>query len=794
MSKPRLSPGALVLLCLVAGTLHADPVSYEVSVPLAPLCLTGEFPVTVDTGAGPVAGTATLGGDAKGKLTGTLSFNGVDLALSGKVKFSSKKSKLALTATGPGEKIRLSGTLVGDAFEGASDGGKSAIAPGRGTFRLDAADAGPLVVALDYDIAIDAKGKLTGEGVASSCGIEVPIAATGKAGKSLKFKAKGAGFRWKARGDPAEEGFVVSWNGKGFGAKGAGDGLAFPLVTPPAGLSYPVSDVEYEAGEPIAPNVPSTNGGSAPDAWSVTPPLPAGLTIDPQSGVLSGAPEAVAPRRKHSITAANAAGAGTVEVAISVRGNRALSLAPQEGPFSDDDIRHFLSRTHLGGSPAEFATVAKAGIPASVDTMLDFRDDPSLEASAALLLVDARDPPGLEGGFPSAAQLARWWQHLLLGTDQPFQEVLALFWHEHFAASSEVLAAESRHWMVAHVNLWRKQGNGNLRDLLVAMARDWVMLTWLNGDTNTARSPNENFAREFWELFTLGVDNGYSQQDIEEASRAFTGYRSRLSDQTGQRFMVFDPGRHDHGDKVLLGVTIPGQNTGDDYEAVVDITLEKGKVAEFITRKLFSAFVYDDPPDEVVAELAGVLREADWEIAPLLSAMFRSEAFFSSRARAALIKSPVDFGVGFIRATGLPVSVDTLDSLLVSLGQRPTQPPTVDGWPEGELWLSSQGMVDRTNLVNLCIRSEEGLSVDVRDLLPEGTSTAEQVVDALAAFMRIAMTAEDRSDYTDYLNTVRTEDGAVLPSPFDIEDDGQIGERVRGLIYVMCQHPTYHLR
>jgi hypothetical protein len=465
--------------------------------------------------------------------------------------------------------------------------------------------------------------------------------------------------------------------------------------------------------------------------------------------------------------------------------------------FDDDDVRHLLSRTHFGGTEAERLAVHAAGVPAYVASMLVFPASSPVEDAADLLLVNDDDPPGLEGGFPSHGQLAQRWLHLMTRSTTPFQERLAFFWHDHFAASSAVVETNATWWARDQVDLWRREGAGNLRDLLVSMARDPLMLAWLNGLESTRRAPNENFAREFFELFTLGVDNGYAQADVLEAARAFTGWRQRFDATTGRAYVEFDPNRHDAGAKTIFGVTVPGQNATDDYEAVVDLTLEHRPVAEYVCRKVFEHFGYLGPSDALVGRMATVLRDADWELAPLLRAIFTSEAFYSDRAREGLVKGPVDHAVGFVRATGLHIRLSSLDSALSLAGERPTMPPTVAGWPQGTLLLSAQGMLDRANLVLQCVTDrtrQADAGIDPGSLLPPGGPTSAECVDALAARLRVRLSAEDETSCAAYLDTLRRSDGTLVASPFDASNPTHVDERVRGLLYVLAQHPTYQLR
>jgi hypothetical protein len=475
------------------------------------------------------------------------------------------------------------------------------------------------------------------------------------------------------------------------------------------------------------------------------------------------------------------------------------SMAPKTS-FTDAEIRHLLVRTRFGVTPADLDRVAAIGVPAFVAEMLVFPPVGSTpwEQTAAQILVNEDDPPGLEGGFPNQGQVAQWWQSLCLGNPNAFQEALGLFWHDHFATSTEVLEESNMYWFVSHANLFRGQGTGNLRALLVAVARDWAMLRWLDGITSTKDAPNENFAREFWELFTRGVDQGYTQADILEAARAFTGYRQRFNATTGQAFVEFDPNRHDPGSKTVLGSVIPGQSLTDDYQAVVDITLDTGTLSsEWFARKFLEHYCYADPPQARIDELAALLRGANWEIAPVLQALFVSEAFYSEKALEGFVKSPVEQGIGFMRSANLPIVLRDLDRSLVALGHRPSQPPNVNGWPGGELWLSAQGMVERSNLVEKAIAArtyQAGLGISVADLLPTPTATSGEVVDALSALLRVDLAPDERTECVTYMDTQRLSNGTVISDPFDPTNPTDIDERVRGLLYILGQHPLFLIR
>ncbi len=462
--------------------------------------------------------------------------------------------------------------------------------------------------------------------------------------------------------------------------------------------------------------------------------------------------------------------------------------------LSQEDRIFFLKRTHFAFRVAELQRLNQLGYEAYLDWMLDLSETPALDAAA--LNATVVDPD-----FPSELEIARWWTYLMTYTENPFQEMLAMFWHDHFATSTEVLDAQQRYWMFDHINLWRHHGADRLDDLLYDMSTDWAMLVWLDGIVSTANAPNENFAREFWELFTLGVDNGYTEADIQEASRAFTGYRNILvPNKAGpgrdQRVIEFQSNRHDNGTKSIFGLTLGG-NGQQEYRDMVNFTLANRPVAEFICRKIWEHFVYTAPSDELVASLANGLRKSGYDLKALFKRIFMSKAFFGTRARDGVIKSPVEHHIGFMRATGLYVTPSRADFSLNDTGQRPSMPPTVNGWPSGDFWLSSQALVERANFLRDCVyyRNEApqaGYDVG-KELIPPNMRSAGGVVEQLAFLMQVQLTAAQRAECLDYLNTDQNSTG-VFADPFDFGDPDDRDKKVRGLLYILGQHPSYQIK
>ena len=456
------------------------------------------------------------------------------------------------------------------------------------------------------------------------------------------------------------------------------------------------------------------------------------------------------------------------------------------------EVDHLLTRAEFGVSSAERAGALAMGLPAYVESMLDFptTGTSAVETAARAYLVNSTDPVGLEGKFPSTTDITDWWLYLMLRSEHPFQERLAMFWHDHFAISSTALRAEERYLMVDYIEKLRRQGIGNFRTLVLDLARDGAMLEWLDGSSSVKAEPNENFAREFFELFTVGADRGYTEADIQEAARAFTGYRNRLDTATNLRVLEFDGSRKDIGAKVLFGDVILMSRglVADDYDLVVDATFAHLDVASWLAEKLLLEFVTDAPSAALIANLAQVIRSFDYEMKPILRTLFLSEAFHLRKQQ--MIRMPVDFGVGLVRATGLMVTPEVMRAELLSLAQVPGEPPSVFGWPQGEQWLSAAGMVERANLVRRVIaeRTFQTTNNHVIDL-PAGTPDAAAVVDHLASLMRIELLDTERATLITYLDTHVPSLGVEQPDPFDPSNAQDISNRVRGLIYILANHP-----
>jgi hypothetical protein len=280
---------------------------------------------------------------------------------------------------------------------------------------------------------------------------------------------------------------------------------------------------------------------------------------------------------------------------------------------------------------------------------------------------------------------AYWWAQRMLTSNRPLEEKMALFWHGHFATSEEKVRDYRK--MVAQLDLFYRHGTGNFRDLVIGVAQDPAMLAYLDAGVNVKGAPNENFAREIMELFTMGVGN-YSEQDIREAARAFTGW-----DYENMAFVV-NRAQHDDSEKTLLG-----QRGRFDGVQAIDIILAQPVTAEFLAGKLYRFFVREDLSPALRKQLGAVLRDNQYEIAPLLTAIFLSRDFYSPPSYATRIKGPVELLVSTYRKLGLDSvpGVPDFNDTTAALGQHLFRPPTVAGWAQGRAWITPGLLIERGN-------------------------------------------------------------------------------------------------
>lgn len=364
---------------------------------------------------------------------------------------------------------------------------------------------------------------------------------------------------------------------------------------------------------------------------------------------------------------------------------------------------HLLRRWGLGASEAELDFYLRGGYAAAVDRLLE----PEAIDEGFAVPLESFGRPGARVNMPG---LVAWWTLRLLATRRPLRERLTLFWHDHFATSaSKVTGAPLMH---AQNETLRAHALHPFPKLLNAIARDPAMLFWLDNQLNVKGRPNENFARELMELFTLGIGN-YSEQDVQESARAFTGWGFRrlpLRQTEGRPVseFLFRPAQHDDGPKRFLGKQ--GPLKGED---ILQILLEHPLTPRRIVTKLWEQFVYPNPEPATVAKYADRYRASGMDTRALIRDIALGPEFVSARAERAIYKNPVDFVVVSLRQMGAVRSLDfgTTEDELERLRRLPSiaaatqamrgmgmtlfYPPDVAGWEKGPAWVTSATMVER---------------------------------------------------------------------------------------------------
>lgn len=433
---------------------------------------------------------------------------------------------------------------------------------------------------------------------------------------------------------------------------------------------------------------------------------------------------------------------------------------PGPGGWTRREATHLLWRTQLGATHAEIEAATTTGLEKTLERLTTPQPESESFVSAdTLLRRTAFDTGGI-------ADLKAWWLYRMLNSVNPLVEKMSLVWHSHFATSNAKV--QSVPYMADQNDLIRRHATGNFRPLLRGMARDVAMLVWLDGNANRKRQPNENFAREVMELFSLDVGN-YTEHDIKEAARAFSGWQVR------EGKFWFNELQHDTGTKTVFGTS--GNLNGDD---VIDLCLTQPACPRFLARKLLRAFVIPTPPAELVDGLAERIRHHDFEMAPVLRELLSSRVFFSPEARSALIKGPVELMLGAYRSLEVHAKLATTIPLLASLGQDVFEPPTVKGWDGGRLWISSTSMLQRANFAaELAMGNRLGMiPVEALSNSVAGSESPEAIV---RHFADLLLNRELDSDVTARLVA------------FLNQSEGSREQRLRGVIQLVMTMPEFQL-
>ncbi len=410
-----------------------------------------------------------------------------------------------------------------------------------------------------------------------------------------------------------------------------------------------------------------------------------------------------------------------------------LKPLPEER-WTLETARHLLFRAGFGGTLADVERLHAMGLYDAVDHLVDWREQPepapAFEAAPyeRALAYEALLEPGERARMDQARgdrhrsqinELRKDWVRRMCESARPLQEKLALFWHSHFATNYADL--ENVQLIQRQNEAFRGRTADNFGTLLRAIVHDPAMIRYLDNHKNFKKSGNENFGREILELFTMGEGQGYSEEDLREASRCLTGY----SFDNASGLFKFLASKHDETPKKVFGKQ--GAWGGDD---LVDLILQQPQPAEFIGAKLFRYFAHESPDALVVGTLANVLRKSNYELAPLLRTLFLSEEFYGERSAGGHIMNPAELIVGTVRMLGLRnVDHASVDRALQGMGQTLFEPPNVRGWEEGPAWIDATRILARYNGVSKFIERSELELTDV--LAGRGVCGTEAVVDHL---------------------------------------------------------------
>lgn len=376
----------------------------------------------------------------------------------------------------------------------------------------------------------------------------------------------------------------------------------------------------------------------------------------------------------------------------------------QSSKFSFEDAAHLLRRAGFGGSSEEVKKLQSLGVELAVEKLLAFSDNDGTQDNphdVDKTFQDALEKSGKVGNANGIAivTLQGWWLHKMLSTTEPLKEKLTLFWHGHFATGLDKV--RNPFALQQQNELLRRMSIGKFDALTLEVAKNPAMLRYLDNDKNEKDHPNENFARELMELFTLGVHGGYSEKDVQESARAFTGWTFRGgknaqkddgANYKNQQF-GFAPKAHDTGLKTFLG-----QSGNFDGTDIVRIVTHHPSSAKFITEKIWHYFVSEELPTSIHEDLMRTWTDSKLDVRELLRTIFTSQEFYAPENRNNLIKSPLEYVVGSLRSVNAQLLLEqelTLINVLAAQAQIPFYPPNVKGWDGGLEWIADTTLLNR---------------------------------------------------------------------------------------------------
>jgi uncharacterized protein (DUF1800 family) len=522
-------------------------------------------------------------------------------------------------------------------------------------------------------------------------------------------------------------------------------------------------------------------------------------------------------------------------------------LNPYTGPWTKNEVQHLLKRTMFGSTRADINYFLGRTMDQAVDELLtptaplpsppvnDYSPgtvDATVAAGATWI-----NAPTNDGTLNSVrrASFKKWWAGVMINQDRSIRERLTLFWADHFGTETTTIGFS--HFVYWHHALLRQNCLGNFKQLIKDVTIDAGMLRYLNGYLNTNTAPDENYARELQELFTLGKGPtvAYTEDDVKKAAKVLTGWRINNTTYA----VYFDSTKHDTGSKQFSsyygGTTIAGQTGANgtlETDALISMIFTKDEVSKYICRSLYRWFVYYaiDAATEtnVIEPLAAIFRSNNYEIKPVLSALFKSEHFFDVLNQSCLIKSPVDNVISCLREFGVvfPNTVteysdaygmwNYIRNWLTSMSQDIGDPPNVSGEPAyyqapqfHEIWINSDTLPKRNQFTDTMINSGYTRSgkkiiinaVTFTQALPNPADPNALIDDALAILYRVPLSATAKQTMKEQiLLTNQTQDyywtnawNAYIVNPTDTASFNIVNNRLKSLYQYLMNLPEYQL-
>ena len=448
-------------------------------------------------------------------------------------------------------------------------------------------------------------------------------------------------------------------------------------------------------------------------------------------------------------------------------------------------IAHLMRRAGFGASRQELEERAAKGYEATVEDLLHPEEQPPIDDDILY-----RFMPGYEGALGPPINQAEW-VYRMVNTQRPLEEKLALFWHQLFATGNSKV--DNPPEITQQIAMFRRQALGSFRDLLVELAKNPAMIWWLDNNGNHNGAINENWGRELLEVFSMGVGN-YSEDDIKDASRAFTGWTIEPKiprNPLGRFYWNFEYRAEDHddGEKNFLGHT--GRFNGED---IIDIVVKQPATARFLARHLYNFFVADEPqvpswninppndPD-AVDQLVAAYDESDGNLRSMMRLLFNSDFF--KNARFARVKSPAELVVSTVKMAGNYQGPRPGFNMLAMecnwQGQELLNPPSVESWHTGGEWIDGGALVRRVNFAAGLMgdTSLPGIRLIVDELHQRGVSAPEEFVDACLDLVGpLEFSESTRSELLDQA----TEDGDLN---WDTDEDSESSERKIGVMLAL---------